>query len=75
MRVGEKHVESMWHDAARRAGSGIPCASLRPAASDGSAAPLVPCPCFIALYHKFCVSIQVNNKLDDEVQSVTRVIV
>ena len=33
-------------DAAGRAGSGVPRASLRPAASDAGAAPLVPRPCF-----------------------------
>ena len=33
-------------DAAGRAGSGVPRASPRPAASDAGAAPLVPRPCF-----------------------------
>ena len=47
--VGKKHVESTWHDADGRAGSGVPCASPRPTASDAGAAPLVPHPFFIAL--------------------------
>ena len=41
-RIGENHVGSTWHDAAGRAGSGVPCASPCPAASDAGAAPLVP---------------------------------
>ena len=34
-------------DAVGRSGSGVPCATLRPAASDAGAAPLVPRPCFL----------------------------
>ena len=45
-RVGENHVGSTWPDAAGRAGSGVPCASPRPASSDAGAAPPVPRPCF-----------------------------
>ena len=48
MRVGKNHMESTWRDAAECVGSGVPYASLRPAASNAGAAPLVPCPCFIA---------------------------
>ena len=46
-RVGENHVESTWHDEAGRAGSGVPCASPRPAVLDAGAAPLVPRLCFL----------------------------
>ena len=47
-RVGENHVGSTWPDAAGRAGSGVPCASPRPAASDAGTTPPVPRPCFPA---------------------------
>ena len=39
-------AKTTWHDVAGCAGSGVPCASPRPAASDAGAAPLVPHPCF-----------------------------
>ena len=41
--VSLKKINATWHDAARRAGSGIP---PRPAASDAGTAHLVPRPCF-----------------------------
>ena len=40
-----------WLDTAGRAGSDVPCASPRPAASDAGAAPPVPRPCFPGFSH------------------------
>ena len=45
-RVGFKKMKATWHDAAGRAGSGVPRVLPRPTASDAGAAPLVPRPCF-----------------------------
>ena len=45
-RVGLKKTNAKWHDVAGRAGSGVPCASPRPAALNAGTAPLVPRPCF-----------------------------
>ena len=64
-RVGENHVGSTWPDAAGRAGSGVPCASPRPAASDAGAAPPVPRPCFPGYKQTVARVLKVTYKLEE----------